>query len=287
MRNTIEFVCRGVACVLLVWPAAAFSQAFYYEATTTNSAPGIGGGNEVMRVNASVDGDNARVEFVESGGNSMFAEGGYLLTNDAGGTIYMVNPAEQEYMTFDLDALFGLAGNLMGAMGGIMEMSFEDVSSEQLTEQPGGELLGYATTHYAWATAYTMTMRVAGFGRSMRTESTTEVWCTDELSAAGFRVWLRPDRMRTGNAELDELMAAPEELTDCMPLRAVTTSSTQGQGESSSETVVTLLREEPGFEAGLFELPAGYTQTSLTDQLPGGFELPEGVELPEGFPFGR
>ena len=50
---------------------------------------------------------------------------------------------------------------------------------------------------------------------------------------------------------------------------------------------MTVLREEPGFDASVFALPAGYTETSLADQLPGGFELPDGVELPEGFPFGR
>lgn len=285
MNSTIFFPASIAA--LLVWPAAGFSQSFYYEATTTNRASGFGGGDQVMRVHAWIDGEKARVEFVESGGNDLFAEGGYLLTEDAGGTVYLVNPAEQEYMTFDLDALFGVLGNVMSAMGGIMEMSFEDVSSEQLAEEPGGELLGYPTTHHVWQTAYTMRMSVAGFGRSMRTEATTEVWCTDELSAAGFRVWLRPDRMRTGNEELDRLFAQSAQMTDCMPLRSMTVSSTQGQGESTTETVVTLLREEPAMVASVFELPADYTETSLADQMPGGFELPAGVELPEGFPFGR
>ena len=190
-------------CVALGWPVVASSQAYYYEADTTNRAPGLGRGGQVMRVSASVDGANARVEFIESDDDSLFAEGGYLLTNDGGGTVYLVNPAEQEYMTFDLDALFGLAGSLMSAMGGVMDMSFEDVTTEQLEQEPGGELLGYPTTHYVYRSAYTMIITVMGFRRTMRTESTTEIWCTDQLSAAGFRVWLRPDRMRTGNEELD------------------------------------------------------------------------------------
>lgn len=284
---TFSVILRGTVAGLLVWPAAAFSQAFYFEATTTNRAPGIGGGNQEMRVHASIDGANARVEFVESGGNPLFAEGGYMLTNDAGATIYLVDPNEQEFMTFDLDEFFGMAGNLMNAMGGVVDMTVADVSSEQLVQEPGGELLGYATTHYAYRMAYTISLNVLGFARSMRTETTTDVWCTDELTAAGFRIWLRPDRLRTGIEELDELISQQAQMVDCMPLRTVSVSSTQGQGESTSETVVTLLREEPGFDTGVFALPQGYTETSLADRMPADFELPEGVELPEGFPFGR
>jgi hypothetical protein len=229
-----------------------------------------------------IDGENGRIEFVSTQGNPLYAEGGYMLTHDAGSTIYLVNPAEMTYILLDLDAMLGMAGNMMNAMGGVMEMSFDNVTSENLGQEPGGELLGYPTTRYAWHTAYDMNMKVMGFTRKSHSETTTEVWCTDQLGSAGFNIWLRPDRMRTGNEALDELISQQLQLPECLPLRIVSTSTADGQrGESRSQTVVTTLREEPALDAELFVLPADFTETTLLDQ------LPEGVELPQGFPFGN
>lgn len=279
MRRSRVFRWCGAATALTVFAAPA-SSAIYYEMTTSTSTPGFGGDME-MDIHSYIDGDSGRIEFVSSDDEVLFAEGGYLLTQDAGGTIYLVNPAEQTYMTFDLDALLGMAGNVMNAMGGIMEMSFENVASENLGEQPGGELLGYPTTLYSFGVAYDMSITVMGFTRTTRTESRTQVWCTHEISAPAFGVWLRPDRMRTGNEDLDALISQQMQMPDCLPLRIVSVSSADGAGETRSETIVTTLREEASFDAGMFVLPADYTETSILDQI----ELPEGVELPEGFSF--
>ncbi len=265
---------------LLASPVPAFS-AVYYEMTTSSESPGFGG-NQEMELHSYIDGDNGRIEFVSSGGNPIYAEGGYMLTRDAGSTIYLVNPAEKTYIALDLDAMLGMAGSMMNAMGGVVEMSFDNVSSENLGEEDGGELLGYPTTRYAFRTAYDMNMKVMGFNRSSHTETTTEVWCTEEVSSSGFNIWLRPDRMRTGNEELDELISQQLQMPDCLPLRIVSVSAADGQrGEARSETIVTTLREESGFEPELFALPADYTETTIMDQ------LPEDVELPQGFPFGN
>jgi len=261
-------------------PVTGFA-AVYYEMTTSSESPGPGGDQE-MQMNTYVDGENGRIEFVSTQGNPLFTEGGYMLTHDAGSTIYLVNPAEKTYMQLDLDAILGMAGNMMNAMGGVMEMSFDNVVSENLGQEPGDELLGYPTTRYSFRTAYDMNIKVMGFNRSSHSESTTQVWCTDEVGSSGFNIWLRPDRMRTGNEGLDELISQQLQLPECLPLRIVSISATDGQrGEMRSETVVTTLRQESNFDPEMFALPADYTETTLMDQ------LPEGVELPQGFPFGN
>jgi len=280
IRRAVNGFARVAVFALPGMPVTGFA-AVYYEMTTSTESPGLGGDQE-MQMNTYVDGENGRIEFVSTEGNPLFAEGGYMLTHDAGSTIYLVNPAEMTYMQLDLDAMLGMAGNMMNAMGGVMEMSFDNVVSENLGQEPGDELLGYPTTRYSFRTAYDMNIKVMGFNRSSHSESTTEVWCTDEVGPSGFNIWLRPDRMRTGNEGLDELISQQLQLPECLPLRIVSTSTADGQrGESRSETVVTTLRQEPGFDAGLFTLPADYEETTIMDQ------LPEDVELPQGFPFGN
>ena len=280
MKRSRKLSLCGAAAVT---PFVGLAQAaVYYEMTTASESSGFGGGNQEMEIHSYIDGDFGRIEFVSSDDETLYAEGAYMLTRDAGGTIYLVNPAERTYMVFDLDALLGMAGNMMNAMGGVMEMSFENVSAEKLGEEPGGELLGYSTMHYTFRTAYDMNIKVMGFNRSSSTQATTEVWCTDEISSPGFDVWLRPDRFRTGNEDLDELISQQMQMPDCMPLRIVSTTSAEGAPNTSSETRVTAVREESSFDPDLFALPADYTETSFLDQI----EMPEGVEFPQGFPFG-
>ena len=279
MNRTARETAAIFAAAVLACPATA-GAAVYYEMTTETESPAFGG-DEEMVMRSYIDGDNGRIEFVSSDGNPLYAEGGYMLTHDAGGTIYLVNPAEKTYMQFDLDALLGMAGTMMNAMGGVVEMSFDNVSGEQTGEAPGEDLLGYSTTRYSFSSAYEMSMTVMGFKRTTRTNTTTDVWCTDEVSSSGFNLWLRPDRMRTGNEELDALISQQMQMPDCMPLRVVSITTVDGQGgESRSETVVTTMREEPAFDAETFALPADYTETTLMDQ------IPEDVELPAGFSIG-
>jgi len=279
-RKAVSGIALVTVFALSGGPVTGFA-AVYYEMTTSSETPGLGGDQEMV-MRTYIDGENGRIEFVSTQGNPLLAEGGYMLTHDAGSTIYLVNPEEKTWIALDLDGMLGMAGNMMNAMGGVVEMSFDNVASEDLGQEPGGELLGYPTTRYAWHTAYDMSIKVMGFNRTSHSETTTEVWCTNELSSAGFNIWLRPDRMRTGNEELDELISQQLQLPECLPLRIVSTSTADGQrGESRSETLVTTLRQEPGFDAGLFALPADYTETTIMDQ------LPEDVELPPGFPFGN
>ena len=248
--------------------------AYYFESRTTTEGAGMGRGGEVIGVHAWVDGERARIEFIEGARSGIFSEGSYLLTVDGGELVYLVDPDEMTYAELNLDDLFAMVGSIMDATGGAVEMEFTDVTSEQVSEGPGGEILGYPTTRYEFHTGYTMTIRMLGFGRSQRSDSAVEVWCTEAIDAEGFRVWLRPDRFRTGNEEFDNMIQAQYQGIDCLPLRSVSTTESNGRGGGTvvSTTEVTVLREEGSLDAALFELPSGYEAVSL---------IPEDLDLSE------
>ncbi|HSL84648.1 MAG TPA: DUF4412 domain-containing protein [Thermoanaerobaculia bacterium] len=263
-RRTVIGFALFAAFLAAAAPAAA---GVHYQAETT-TAPAQGK-PQVTRVEAWVDGPNAKVVFRESD-QPTFSAGQYLLTQDGGKTLFLVDPEERTITEFDLEAMLGMVGGVMEGMQGIMNLEFSDVSVEKLGEGSGGELLGYPVTHSKYRTTYTTSIKVLGMKRGSSTETLQEVWSTDAFGDPALGVWLRTEPPATGMKELDELIAAEMEKVEGFPLKTVSVSTTTGQKgkrESSTrtETVVTRI-EETSVPAGTFELPVGYTRTEMMPQ---------------------
>lgn len=263
-RRTVVAVTLVVAFLAAAAPAAA---GIHYRAeTTTEPAQGKA---QVTRVEAWVEGPSAKVVFRESD-QPMFSEGAYLLTQDGGKTLFLVDPEEETITELDLEAMLGMVGGVMEGMQGIMNLEFSDVAVEKLGEDAAGELLGYPVTHSKYRTTYTTSIKVLGMKRGSSTETVQELWTTDAFGDPALGVWLRTEPPATGMEQLDELIAAEMEKVEGFPLKTVSVSTTTGQKgkrESSTrtETVVTQL-EETSVPPATFELPAGYTRTSMTPE---------------------
>ncbi len=243
---------------------------WYYEATTTSTGEGMGGNSE-MEVTVWVDGDKTRIEFREVGGGSGFMdEDTYLISTDAGETLFLVDPEEKTYMEFNLGEMMGMAGQVMKGMGGMFKMEFGDFHSEKLGEQDGGNLLGYDTRNLQFKSGYTMSMTVMGRKSTQTTVMDQDIWVTDAIDGRAFNAWLRPDKRFGGMFEgLDEMMEQQFSQVTGVPLRAVIkTVTTDQDGKSStgtSNTEVTTLREED-VAASVFEIPADYTRQEMMPQ---------------------
>jgi len=278
MRNLGRFVTLSTLALLvaLVFPGLA-TAGHYYEAVTTSDTGQKKKQQDVMKVRAWVQDASTKVEFLTGEKKGFFAAGSYLVTTDGGETVYLVNPKEETYGSFDMEEMFATMGQVMDMMsqtGGMMKMEFADVSSEMLSEEAGGSVLGHDTTHYRWKTGYTMRMKMMGFKQETRTDMIQDTWSTDSLDAKGFGVWLRPDRsMRTGNEELDKLISSQATTVRGFPLKTVNVSTmTSKKGKSTqmtSTTEVTILRKEsvPG---STFTWPDTYTEVEIIPEMPQG-----------------
>jgi hypothetical protein len=251
-------------CLVAALVAAPAQAAMYFESTTTSEGPQ---GEQTMRTQAWVDGDNAKITFTESD-NPLMVQGAYLLTNDGARTLYLVNPEEKTYMVWDISQMLGAFGGALKSMGPLMKMEFSNPKVEKLADEPGEKILGYDTHHYRFRTTYDSEIRVMGMGQSASNDTTTDTWTTAALTDAGFGAWLRRDPPRTGIAGLDELLDAEiaKEIQG-VPLRmhTVTTSRDKKRGRetvTTSEMEVTSIREAAA-PAGAFELPAGYEKVEM------------------------
>jgi hypothetical protein len=271
MRRS-ESIAIGIGLTLLIAMAplsAASAEGFYYEATTVDQ---LENGKERSRIKVRgwIDGPAAKIEFEDQKG-TMFKAGSYLVTKDAGRTLYLVDPKEKAYSKWDLEAMFASMAALLEGAGPLLNLDFSNATSQKLGEDDGGTLLGYPTRHYRWQSGYDMKMSVIGIKRQYHIEMVQEFWSTDQLDAEGFKVWLRPDRSKTGSTAFDELLAAEMAKVEGFPLKTVTKSKmTTGKGKeqnSVSTTEVTTLREE-SVPAPTFELPAGYEERPFLPGMP-------------------
>jgi len=250
----------------------------YYETTTTGDAAQQGkkkkGKQNITRTRAWIDGPKAKIEFLDGDEAGFMKKGTYLITTDGGETLYLVNPKDKTYSEFDLEAMFAMVGNVMNSMGSMMQLEFSDFKNEKLLEQAGEPILGRSTTHYRYDTGYTMNMSIMGMNRQNRTEMIQDMWCTDDLAAKGFYVWLRPDKFRTGNEEFDKLIKNEMGKVKGFPLK--TTTATKMTGKKGKEMTmvstmeVTALREE-AVPSSIYVIPEDFTETSMMADMPEGY----------------
>lgn len=261
---------------------AATAQAGWEYTSVTRAEGGRHSGAANNSVHALIDGTRARIEFVESG-NPMLGKGTYLLTENAGKKVYLVNPAEKTYSEWNMDAMMGMAGGMMG----MMNMKIMNQKVEKLLEENGGRILGYPTTHYKFRTAYTMEMNFMGMKQTTSTLNEEELWTTTALPDAAFAFATLHRGMKSGNAELDKLIASEMSKAQGFPLRIITThhiTDPRGQQQESKVTMEVTALQQTHPASSQFQLPADYAARDLSPlgALGAGAEKPAGAGTPSG-----
>lgn len=258
-RFPLHLAAATVTAALATGVALPAAAGVHYEAVTT-TAPAQGK-PATISVEAWVEGPGARVEFRE-GDNPIFRGGTYMVTRDAGETLYMVDPEEKTYAVWDVEQMIASLGGMLQSMGALIKIEFSNPKVEALATEAGPEIHGLPTTHYRYRTTYTMRMRVLGMNQESATERVQDIWSTEDLSdLQGMGVWLR-NRPSFGDPALDKLVAAEMAKTKGFPLKSVdVTTSTDKKGRvSTARTTMEVTRFERGVAvaADRFEVPAGY-----------------------------
>jgi hypothetical protein len=246
--------------VLLAVAAQSFAGVVLVAKTTAEGGKGAEMQNSTAKT--WVSGDKGKTLFEESS-NTLMAKGSYIITKDGGKTMYLVNPKDETYMRWDLDSIMGMAG---GAMK-MMNMKFTDPKVEALGEEPDGLIAGVPTVHYRFRTSYTMSMSFMMMKKTSKVVKEEEIWAAPKLVDAALGIWLRKTPPKTGNEDLDALIAAEMGKVEGFPLKRKTvTTSTDEKGKVETNTVtmeVTELQMVPVPDS-TFEVPAGYKETSMT-----------------------
>lgn len=260
MKKTLSL---SLLSLLLLASSAWAAKGFHYVADTTTTGTNMKQADKI-RVEGWVEGPNAKINFIEVGqANPFLGEGKYLLTNDGGETLYLVDPKENTHAKFDLSEVLGMAGAIMDS--GMFNMEVSNHSVELLEERDGPSMLGYDTEYRKYRTSYDLEMKIMGMKRGNHYVLESEIWSVDGLDASGFQAWMRP--RKTGFETVDKLMEGEMQKAKGMPFKSVTTTRTEGdkkQGgmESVSTTEVTEF-EEMNVADSTFALPEGSQEIQL------------------------
>jgi len=245
---------RTLASVLLLTTTAALAGIDFTTQTSDASGP-------VATTRGLVDGDKAKIEFVSGRSGPGMQAGNYMLSQDGGKTLYMVNPKEESYMKLDLDKIASQVGMFMDAAKGFVSMTFSDPKVETLLDEKGPSMHGYATRHVKMRTAYTMSSSFFGRKDTTSVSRDDEMWVTKELKDAGMQIWAKQRSIRTGNADIDKVIAAETGKVSGIPLKTISVTTTRkGNGADDVVTAtnaVTSLKTAR-VPAATFELPANY-----------------------------
>ncbi len=245
---------RSILLSILV--AASITQAgLQFEARISNP------GNGETKTSGYVDGERAKIDFRE-GMPSAEGMAGYLITQDGGKTLYLVDPQEKTYIKFNPAQMSDTASTMLQASQGMVQIDIRNPSVKKLSETQGPDMLGYKTRHIKLQTSYTLETSVLGRTTSMGTDQTDEMWVTDKLHAPGWSIWLQQSSIYTGSEELDKLIELEQSRINGFPLKIISTRTETQNGKDPQTTTttyeITSIRER-NLPAAIFEIPADYT----------------------------
>ena len=275
------------ALFLLASPAFAGWSMTQVTRTTGDDA---GMGDSTQRV--WLEGTSAKVEMVETA-NPMMEPGSYLLVQDGGKKMFLVNPDARTYARFDPMAIASGSEAMAGAG---FEAKIEDPRVVKLLEEPGPEILGHRTTHYRYHTTYTtVTSMPMGMTMSTAMDVVEDIWTAPAIDAGSTARAVADVGGGGMRQELQQLESSAKATLAGLPLRqvTVTTSKTETKGkgmvarmmmrgapsgEEGTTTTTVEVRDlaEAALPASTFQIPAGYAETEIMQRGPAMPDLGEG-----------
>jgi hypothetical protein len=260
---------RVITGIVMVMICAGMVHAGVSYTAVTRTRDARGRERQTSKMRAVVDGANARIDF-DSGKSGTVPKGGYIVTRDGAGTVYMVNPKEKSYMKWDIDKLAGMAGSIVQMAGGMINMTVTNHKNEKLVDEKGPTMLGIPTRHYKFRTSYGMEMAVMGFKQKSDIATEQEIWAGQGLADDAMMLWKRITSFKTGIEDIDKLIAGEADKVKGFPLKTIVKSTTKDQrGRTQTTETVTEVTEmkKAKPDPKLFAIPNGYTEEQM--KIPG------------------
>ena len=258
----------GVALTLVAH--AAFAAVQYEYIQTSHSDSDAGMPPMSLSAKAVIDGPRSRVDFIS--GNA-YPPGTYVLSTDGARKLQFVDPTQKTYT--EVNTL-----TIASAIG-MSNIKVENLKSSVTRLDDQQLIAGIPTNHYRLTLSFDVTVMFSG--RPLKQHFRTEIdkWTTARFSDVADALSART--LQTGNAQIDELIAAETGKISGFPLkqavRITAINAHMGKKTGKSELKVpsttTLTREmtvtsirETAADAAMFDVPAGYKRSDFAERIP-------------------
>ena len=221
-------------------------------------------GGESSSTQGFADGAKFRLEPQESK-TADNPQGVYAISVDGGRTVYLVNPARQEFARVDSQTLMAKAAERFKALMQQTSLQLELPKVETMLSEPGETLGGHPTHHYKVRISYTLHF-LKNNVRSSYVEY-QDLWMASDIEqqgASNLLIYFRP----TGDARIDGAWQKELAQMSGFPLRQVTLRTQVN--EDGNSRVLRISREITAVRTGqvpasLFVLPTGYKEVAAQE----------------------
>lgn len=253
MKKTLLAV--GVA---LVVRTAAAGVVYEFRQTTSSDIDSVPSADFAGK--AVIDGDRFRVDFLSG---TAYPPGTYVISNNATRSQFWVDPSKKSYVEVDT----GSVATVIGASR--ISIANKKVNVEELPDHP--VLAGMPTNHYRLNITYDITLPFGQIPLKQSVATTIDKWTTMAFEGV-VESFLGNGVVKTGNAEIDDLVEAENTKIKGFPLREtinVTTINDTPRRPGSpipmaqtrtqtKELVITSIEAKASIPATQFMVPAGY-----------------------------
>jgi hypothetical protein len=248
---------RAIVAVMFAVVAQSAFAGLTYKVESVST--GIRSGT--MSGTAEVEGKNFRFN-VAQGDNAVIPDSAFIISENGGRTLAVVDPATRSYYEMSLDQIAGGFGAILQQFGGMVKFSVANPKVNVRDLGAGEKIEGYATQHKTFDLSYDMNMDVMGQKTIMSFATSAEMWVTDQIptESASF---LQSGDLHTGIDDLDKLIATQAKSLTGFPLRHIATVHVkQGGNDMDVKTTTTVTGiEKKTFPATEFVIPAGFAKT--------------------------
>lgn len=226
----------------------------------------------VMAGRGQVAGDKARIDLSEAknGGPMFTGKGGYVMVKDGGTTMYMVDPGEKQYYSFNMEQMFAGIGSTLKMMGGMVKMTMTDVKIDVQDLGAGERIQGYSTRHVRQTQSHTISVSVLGRKSSTTSVDTTEMWIATDLKHVGnpfLGMGAAAAGVDFGNPDFKkQALAAQAKIPAGLPLKSVSRNhSTDEKGKTSMivSTMEVTNFKKGDIPASTFAIPGDYKEVPM------------------------
>lgn len=253
MRTSV----MGVVLLIAVQTASAAIRYEFRQITTSDmeGAQGTDCGGRAV-----IDGEKSRVEFVNC---NAYPAGSFVLTTNGSRVLTFVDPAKKSYADVN-------AGAVAAALGSTkIVISNKKVNAIEMPDHP--VIAGIPTDHNRLSIEYDITVTFGNLPLTQSVHTVIDRWTTQAFGDVG-ETFLSGGALRTGNPDIDELMAVENAKGNGFPLKqAVRTTTTNNRAQAGKsnltvsrmvtvtrELVVSSIQQVAHLAANTFDVPAGY-----------------------------
>ena len=209
---------------------------------------------------AVIDGDKSRVEFVNGSG---YPNGTYLISTNGSRTMTFVDPSKKSYLDVN-------ASSVATALGAAkLSIANKKVDLAQMEDHP--IIAGLPTDHYRLSLTYDITLALGTLTLTQTVHAIEDKFVTGAFGDVSA-TYLASGALKTGNADIDDIVDIENSRVKGFPLKQVTMTSTTNNSQqvansplkvsrtitTTREITVTSIQPKASVPMALFMVPVGF-----------------------------